>query len=487
MDRFLDMLEELTPGTDLDEMLTRFVLASCRFFEAERGGLFWFEDLPGSGSPRLRASFNLTADETGSEAFAPNLGLVVQACRRNSPVSDAPGPDRSDSAIICLPLEVRGRVRGVLYHDNCFLQDSFDPADIEILDRVSKRMSAYVERLWEYSRLMQANDTKGRDKAIASKAPSGEIIGRSPVMKQLLAQTDKVAGSEASVLLLGETGVGKELMARRIHEVSARAAGPFVVVDVTAIPEGLVESELFGHEKGAFTGAERQKPGRLELADGGTAFLDEVGEIHLSIQTKLLRVLQEKTFTRVGGTKSLPSDFRLVAATNRDLEAEVAAGRFREDLYYRLNVIPLKIAPLRQRGDDIVELAKAFLDHYQRKHNRPRLDLSREDETRLTSYHWPGNVRELKNVIERAVLVSTTDRLELFLPSATDRPGPEDVFFPACRPLMNCRPCTSGMYWKGQVGRIAGPGGAAELLGLKRGTPVFPHEEAGVRRFVEVK
>ena len=475
VDRFLDMLEEFVPSTDLDEMLTRVVMASCRFFEAERGGLFWFADRPGDQAPRLRSGFNLTVEEAFSPEFQPNLGLVVQAFRRGDPVSVEPegaggrAPELPDSAVICLPVEVRRRVRGVLYHDNQCLRDSFELADEKILRRAAKQMSVYVERLWEYSQLMRKSAPNGAVANGTASSPSPAIIGRSPAVVRLLAQTDKVAASEATVLLLGETGVGKELVARRIHEMSPRASGPFVVVDVTAIPETLVESELFGHEKGAFTGADRRKPGRLELAEGGTVFLDEVGEIPLSMQAKFLRVLQEKTFTRVGGAKSLSSDFRLVAATNRDLEAEAVAGRFREDLYYRLNVIPLKIVPLRQRGRDVIDLARVFLEHYQRKHGRPRLDLSPEDEKRLSAYHWPGNVRELKNVIERAVLVSTPDSLELFLPSVSDAPEAGDQF--ADLPTLDELQARYIRYVLEQSnGRIAGPDGAATLLGLKRGT-----------------
>jgi transcriptional regulator with GAF, ATPase, and Fis domain len=475
VDRFLEMLEEFVPSTELDEMLTRVVMASCKFFEAERGGLFWFSGRPTDEAPNLRTSFNLSPEEVCSPEFHQRLGLVTQAFSRNCPVFAEPGRagqpafGKPDCAVICLPVEVHGRVRGVLYHDNAYLQDTFDLVDAGILQRVTKHMSVYVERLWEYSRLLQRTSPDGTGRALAAISRSKHIIGQSPAMRTLLAQTDKVAASEASILLLGETGVGKELLARRIHEISPRAAGPFVVVDVTSISESLMESELFGHEKGAFTGADRQKPGRLELADGGTVFLDEVGEIPLSMQAKFLRVLQEKTFTRVGGTKSLSSDFRLVAATNRDLEAEVAAGRFREDLYYRLNVIPLKIVPLRQRSGDILELSRVFLEHYERKHNRPHLDFSREDEGRLTSYNWPGNVRELKNVIERAVLVSTPDRLELFLPSVSGQVLHGDNF--ADLPTMDELQARYIRYVLEKTGgRIAGPEGAASLLGLKRGT-----------------
>ena len=475
MNRFLDILEELAPSTDLDEMLTRLVMASCRYHEAERGGLFWFSGKYGDEKPQFRASFNLTAEEVESGAFKTGLKMVVQAFQKNSPVWTEPGaptgqsPETGPAAVFCLPVAIRGRVRGVFYHDNGFLGQPFELPDLKTLEKIAGRLSSHVERLWEYHRVMTGNSLQEKGPSLAAPSPDHEITGESPVMKKMMAQADKVAGSEASVLLLGETGVGKELAARRIHRLSARADGPFVVVDMTAIPETLTESELFGHEKGSFTGADRQKSGRLELADKGTVFLDEVGEIPLNIQTKLLRVLQEKTFTRVGGAKNIYTDFRLVAATNRDLEAEVAAGRFREDLFYRLNVIPINIPPLRQRGADILLLARTFLDHYARKHNRPHLDLSREDEERLLSYHWPGNVRELKNVIERAVLVSTPDRLELFLPSPAGQAPSVDQFEDL--PTMDELQVRYIKYILEKTeGRIAGPQGAAALLGMKRGT-----------------
>jgi transcriptional regulator with GAF, ATPase, and Fis domain len=277
-----------------------------------------------------------------------------------------------------------------------------------------------------------------------------------------------VADSGASVLISGETGVGKELLARRIHQMSSRAQGPFIVVDISTIPEGLVESELFGHEKGAFTGADRRKPGRIELAHRGTLFIDEVGEIPLFIQTKLLRVLQEKSLVRIGATHTVDSNFRLLAATNRDLETEVARGQFREDLYYRLNVVPLKIPPLRDREGDIILLAEHFLKHYTQKHHRPDLKLSASDIARLNAYHWPGNVRELQNVIERAVLMANDEQLELTL-SLEIKPTPEHPFSDI--PTMEELQRRYIKYLLEKTGRkIGGSDGAAELLGMKRST-----------------
>jgi transcriptional regulator with GAF, ATPase, and Fis domain len=468
VDRFLDILQSLAPSTDLDELLNRVVAVATRFYRAERGGLFWFQGPETSQGPILRAACNLSAPEAAREDFRPNLALVFQAFRNNLPLISKSRGGLGQGAVLCLPFEVRGRVSGVLYHDNVYTDECFDFLDQEMLLRVARHMSAYIERIWDYCRLAEE---KGRlyfgQSTQTGQYRADKLLGNSPELKQLLARADQVADSEASVLVLGETGVGKELLARRLHRLSSRSEGPFITVDLSAIPEGLVESELFGHEKGAFTGAHRQKPGRLELAHKGTLFMDEVGEVPPLVQVKLLRVLQEKTFVRVGGTRTQVSDFRLIAATNRDLNDEVAAGRFREDLFYRLNVIPLKIPPLRERGRDIVLLAKYFLHQYARKHNRPYLDLSPENQASLLNYHWPGNVRELKNVIERAVLLAVDGRLELNL--SANQTSLSDPFSdtPTMEELQR-------RYIKFVLektgGRKGGAKGAAAILGMKRST-----------------
>ncbi len=225
-------------------------------------------------------------------------------------------------------------------------------------------------------------------------------------MRELGLLIERVAPAEATVLLSGESGTGKELAALAIHERSPRSGGPFVAVNCAALPEALVESELFGHEKGAFTGAHSLRLGRFELAEGGTLFLDEVGELSLPLQAKLLRVLQERSFERVGGGRPVRADIRVIAATNRDLEAEVAAGRFREDLYWRLAVFPIRLPPLRERGGDVVLLADHFAERIGARTGRPIVRISTPALDLLTIYHWPGNVRELENAIERAALLS---------------------------------------------------------------------------------
>ncbi len=241
----------------------------------------------------------------------------------------------------------------------------------------------------------------------------GEIIGKSKAMRRVFALIEKVADTESTVLILGESGTGKELVARAIHAASDRREGPFIPVNCGAIPEELLESELFGHEKGAFTGAIKTRIGRFELAHGGTIFLDEIAEMSPKLQVKLLRVLQERTFERIGGTKPIKVDIRVIAATNKDLEKEVKEGRFREDLYYRLNVIPIKLPPLRERLEDIPLLVEHFLARFSNRKKEPIQGISKEALECLMKHDWPGNVRELENVIERMVILSNGPQLTL--------------------------------------------------------------------------
>jgi DNA-binding NtrC family response regulator len=238
------------------------------------------------------------------------------------------------------------------------------------------------------------------------------VVARSVKMQEVLATVERVAPTNSTVLLGGESGVGKDLIARAIHEKSRRASGPFIKINSTAIPENLLESELFGYEKGAFTGANASKPGKFELADKGTLFLDEIGDVPPAIQVKLLRVLQEREFERLGGTRTVKVDVRLIAATNRDLREALEQGTFREDLYYRLNVVPIDIAPLRQRKEDIPDLVNLFISRFAGDSGKQVKSISPEAMQILVSYHWPGNVRELQNIIERACALAKGTVLE---------------------------------------------------------------------------
>ena len=238
------------------------------------------------------------------------------------------------------------------------------------------------------------------------------VVARSPKMQEVLATVERVAPTNSTVLLGGESGVGKDLIARAIHEKSRRARGPFIKINSSAIPENLLESELFGYERGAFTGANASKPGKFELADKGTLFLDEIGDVPPAIQVKLLRVLQEREFERLGGTRTVKVDVRLIAATNRDLRAALEEGTFREDLYYRLNVVPIDLAPLRERKEDIPDLAGLFMERFCGGAGKPVKGIAPEAVRILVNYHWPGNVRELQNIIERACALAKGDVIE---------------------------------------------------------------------------
>jgi DNA-binding NtrC family response regulator len=249
--------------------------------------------------------------------------------------------------------------------------------------------------------------------ALGKRYSHPNVVARSPKMQEALATVERVAPTNATVLLGGESGVGKDLIARAIHEKSKRATGPFLKINSTAIPENLLESELFGFEKGAFTGAVASKPGKFELADKGTLFLDEIGDVPPAIQVKLLRVLQEREFERLGGTKTLKVDVRLIAATNKDLRAALEQGTFREDLYYRLNVVPIDIAPLRDRKEDIPELVNLFVARFASESGKEIEGLSSQAMQMLVNYHWPGNVRELQNIVERACALSKGPQLDV--------------------------------------------------------------------------
>jgi DNA-binding NtrC family response regulator len=265
--------------------------------------------------------------------------------------------------------------------------------------KIVLRKELDVHRLREENRSLR--------EALGHRYQFGNIVARSPKMQEVLGTVERVAPTNSTVLLGGESGVGKDLIARAIHQNSRRSAGPFIKINCTAIPENLLESELFGYEKGAFTGANTSKPGRFELADKGTIFLDEIGDVPGNIQVKLLHVLQDREFERLGGTKTLKVDVRVIAATNQDLRAALEQGTFRQDLYYRLNVVPISIPPLRERKEEIPYLVDYFIDRFAREAGKPQTGITPAALKLLMDFHWPGNVRELENIIERAVALST--------------------------------------------------------------------------------
>jgi formate hydrogenlyase transcriptional activator len=386
---------------------------------------------------------------------------------------------------LCLaPLIRRGRTIGVLAVARLG-KDSFARPDVDFLLQIAGQIAIAIDNAPSHRKISEASDTIAQEKfyledEIRSELNFEEIVGNSAVLRRLLRQVEAVAPTDSTVLIYGETGSGKELIARAVHKLSKRSSEAFVKLNCAAIPTGLVESELFGHEKGAFTGAIAQRIGRFELASKGTIFLDEIGEIPLELQPKLLRVLQEREFERLGSSRTLHSDARLVAATNRDLNAMVEDQKFRSDLFYRLHVFPIYVPPLRERKEDIPFLVRHFAEHYGRLMKK-QLDISSETMNSLVRYSWPGNIRELQNVVERAVILSSRTTLKIPLtdlrPRLANGSGEKNVM---TLEEMERRHILSVLEQTGWI--LSGLNGAAARLGVKRPTLQFRMRKLGISR-----
>ena len=430
------------------------------------------------GRPMHRTIHHSHADGTGY----PDHACPIYAAFREGAIQR-----RSDEVFwrkdgTCFPVEYTSTPilhRGAIVGAVIVFRDISERLDAE------ERLCAALDELTTLKRRLELENDYLQE-ALAEETNYREIVGRSAALREVVRKIELVAPTDAPVLITGESGTGKELIARAIHGASRRGDRPLIRVNCAAVPSDLFESEFFGHVRGAFTGAVADRVGRFELAHQGTLFLDEIGEIPQELQGKLLRVLQEGQFERVGDTRTRTVDVRVVAATNRRLEQEVAAGRFREDLYYRLNVFPIESVPLRERREDVPLLAAHFLAKVGRRHGRPGLTLSRADVERLQGYHWPGNVRELENLIERAVIVSAGPRLVIDLPGGgaraaapPPRPAPPErpevageEPSPAALPTTEAerRAQERAMIETALAacnGKVFGPGGAAERLGLK--------------------
>src|SRR4030088_2434586 len=382
-------------------------------------------------------------------------------------------------AYCAIPLVNRGRALGILSILRT-TEAPFSQEDMNFLSRASGQIAIAIENACAYHEISQLKDKLAQEKLyleeeIRSEMSFENIIGNSPALKHVLELVETVATSDSTVLLLGETGTGKELIARAIHDRSRRKDRTFVKLNCAAIPTGLLESELFGHERGAFTGAISQKIGRLELSHQGSLFLDEVGDIPLEIQPKLLRALQEREFERVGSTHTKKVDVRLVAATNRDLEKMIENREFRSDLYYRLNVFPIRIPPLRDRPDDIPLLVRYFAQKYGRRMEKKIESIPAAALKTLSSWHWPGNIRELENFIERSVILSHGPALHVPISELTN--GGKGVS--ACSPRGAGERDEILRVLKGSRGRVGGTEGAAARLGLKRTTLISRMKKLG--------
>jgi len=403
---------------------------------------------------------------------------------------------QAEAGTVCvLPLVSRGRVLGVFgvvkYQDNAFA------GDIEFLTQIANQVAIAVENALAFGEIRELKDKLAQEKLyledeIRSEMNFAQIVGNGASLRKVLKRVETVATTDSTVLIYGETGTGKELIARAIHDLSPRRSKPFVKLNCAAIPTGLLESELFGHEKGAFTGAIAQRLGRFEVANGGTIFLDEIGEIPLELQTKLLRVLQEREFERLGSSRTLRTDARLIAATNRDLEVMVSEQKFRSDLFFRLNVFPVHVPPLREREGDIPLLARHFAQQFSRRMNRVIETIPSATMDALCRYHWPGNIRELQNVIERAVIISTGPVLSV---DVADLRFPR-VGHPLEMPESPKSPTNGALHdvleqsERQQILKalqqcnwvVAGPKGAAAYLGMKRSTLQQRIRKLGIAR-----
>jgi formate hydrogenlyase transcriptional activator len=395
-----------------------------------------------------------------------------------------------------LPLISRNRAIGTLVLGR-LRDDAFSQADISFLTQIANQIALAVENALAYREIRELKEQLSKEKLyledeIRTEMNFAQVIGNSAPLRRVLKRVETVASTDSTVLIYGETGTGKELIARGIHDLSPRRSKPFVKLNCAAIPTGLLESELFGHEKGAFTGAIAQRIGRFEVADGGTIFLDEVGEIPLELQTKLLRVLQEREFERLGSSRTLRTDARLIAATNRDLEAMVAEQKFRSDLFFRLNVFPVHVPPLRERQGDIPLLVRHFTQQFSRRMNKVMETIPSATMDALCRYHWPGNIRELQNVIERAVIISggpalSVDVADLKFPKVSHpeerAAAPNSTTNGALHHLLEETERQQILQALKQCNWVvAGPNGAATLLGINRSTLQVRIRKLGISR-----
>jgi Nif-specific regulatory protein len=412
---FLEVSRVLNSSFELENNLSRTMRVLGDFLEMERGSVFLHDQA--TKQLRIVAAHGLTKKQIERGSYRIGEGVVGRVLETGSPmvipnVGDEPlflnktgaRIGKEGISFLCVPIHFKKNPIGVLSVDRIFRDQSTTiDEDIRVLEILASIIAQYVV-LWEHYQASEAERENLR-RELKGKYSLPNIIGMSEKMQEVFEAVHRVSKAKATIILYGESGTGKELIAKAIHYMSPRAKKPFVKFNCASIPEGLLESELFGHEKGSFTGAITSRKGRFEIAHEGTILLDEVGDLPINLQPKILRVLQEKEFERVGGEKTIKVDVRLIAATSRNLEELVAKGGFREDLFYRLNVVPIFMPPLRERKEDIPLLVDFFLTQFNEE-NKKNVVISPESLRVLLDYHWPGNVRELENTIERLVVMS---------------------------------------------------------------------------------
>jgi formate hydrogenlyase transcriptional activator len=492
----LDITNRIVTKLELRDLLREIVVSIRHFMQCDSVGVA----LPDPEDGELRryavdhAEYEMSvgpASERSKVVFQTGKPLIAT----KEEVAADPQGALTNLSLCLYPLIIRERVLGVFgfgtSRENAFTED-----DLSFFSQVANQIALAVENSLAYGQVSELKDKLAQENVyleseIRSELHFEDIVGNSEQLRRVLKEIETVAPADSTVLIYGETGTGKELIARALHDLSSRKPNAFVKLNCAAIPTGLLESELFGHEKGAFTGAIMQRVGRFELANRGTIFLDEIGEIPLELQPKLLRVLQEREFERLGSSRTIRTDARLIAATNRDLKTMVEEQRFRSDLYYRLNVFPIRVPSLRERKEDIPLLVRHFIKEFSRRNQRVIDTIPSETMQALIRYHWPGNIRELQNVIERAVIISRGPMLSVALAELTP-----DVSSPPVPILASSKSASHESLQemleeteRNQIlraledanGVVAGPKGAAARLGVKRSTLQLRMQRLGIR------
>jgi formate hydrogenlyase transcriptional activator len=503
LELLLDLTNSVISNLDLRDLLRAIAASIRRVMQCDGVGVALPEpdsqrlrlyalDFPG-GKGMIREGL-LPPDDDRSAALVFRTGQPMRMDSQDLS-SDQLALAEGVKSIFHLPLISRNRTLGVLTLGH-LAEKTFSDEEVAFLTQIAKQVAIAVENSVAYGQIAELRDHLAQEKLyledeIRSELNFEGIIGKSDALRRVLTHVETVAPTDSTVLIYGETGTGKELIARAVHNLSTRGSNAFVKLNCAAIPTGLLESELFGHEKGAFTGAIAQRTGRFELAHRGTVFLDEIGEIPLEVQPKLLRVLQEREFERLGSSRTQRTDARLIAATNRDLSSMVEQQKFRSDLYYRLNVFPIRVPALRERPEDIPLLVRHFVQQFSRRTNRNIETIPSEAMNALVRYSWPGNIRELQNVVERAVIVSTGPVLKVPVDDLVVRARAADAQSEEPAPIDTARNMR-GMLEDTERKQIlsaleqtrwivAGPSGAAKLLGMKRSTLQSRMQKLGIR------
>ena len=493
----LDITNRIVTKLDLHDLLRESVASIRHFMQCDSVGVALPD--PEDGELRHYAVDRAGYEEMSVRSASERTKTVFQTGKPLIATKDEVAADPQGAMpniSLCLyPLIVRECVLGVLGFGSSG-KNAFTEDDLTFFGQIANQIALAVENALAYGQVSELKDKLAQENVyleseIRSELHFEDIVGNSEQLHRVLKEIETVAPADSTVLIYGETGTGKELIARALHDLSSRKPNAFVKLNCAAIPTGLLESELFGHEKGAFTGAIMQRVGRFELANRGTIFLDEVGEIPLELQPKLLRVLQEREFERLGSTRTIRTDARLIAATNRDLKTMVEEQRFRSDLYYRLNVFPIRVPSLRERKEDIPLLIRHFVKEFGRRNQRVIDTIPSETMQALIRYHWPGNIRELQNVIERAVIISRGPVLNVALAELTP-----DVSSPPVPLVANAKAASHESLQemlddteRNQIlraledanGVVAGPNGAAARLGVKRSTLQLKMQRLGIR------